>query len=322
MDADLASLPDDLEILKAALLAERARADAAQTDAAIARAEQSDAQAFIVHLKLQIEKLRLEIFGRSERGARLLDQMELQLEELEAMATEDELAAETAASQIAHVAGFSRKARRAKPFPAHLPRERVFVPGPTVCGCCGGARLSKLGEDVAETLEVIPRQWKVIQHVREMFSCRACERISQAPAPFHVIARGWAGPSLLVMLVFEKFGQHPPLNRQAERYAKEGVPLSLSTLADQVGACCSVLGPLFQRIEAHVFSAERLHHDDTTVPVLARDKAGIARSWVYVRDDRPFACPAPPAAVFYLFSRSWRGASAGPFGRLPWHSPG
>ena len=147
----------------------------------------------------------------------------------------------------------------------------------------------------------------MIQHVREKFTCRDCERISQAPAPFHVIARGWAGPSLLAMLVFEKFGQHQPLNRQAERYAKEGVPLSLSTLADQVGACCSVLVPIFERIEAHVFAAARLHGDDTTVPVLARGKTDIARSWVYVRDDRPFGGPAPPAAVFY-YSRDRGGA--------------
>jgi transposase len=281
--------------------------------------------ALIVHLKLQIEKLKREIYGqRSERSARLLDQMELQLEELEAAATEDELAAEKAAAKTTNVAAFSRKRGSRKPFPEHLPRERVIVPGPTVCACCGGARLSKLGEDTTETLEVIPRQWKVIQHVREKFTCRDCERISQAPVPFHVIARGWAklakvpaaqaagmpdegGPSLLAMLVFEKFGQHQPLNRQAERYAKEGVPLSLSTLADQVGACCSVLAPIFQRIEAHVFAAERLHGDDTTVPVLARGKTDIARSWVYVRDDRPFAGPAPPAAVFY-YSRDRGGA--------------
>jgi len=308
MDADLAGLPDDLEGLKTALLAERARADAAQTEAAVARAEQSEAQALIVHLKLQIEKLRREIFGpRSERSARLLDQMELQLEELEASATEDELKAETAAAKTTNVAGFSRKRASRKPFPEHLPRERVVVPGPTSCLCCGGARLSKLGEDVTETLEVIPRRWKVIQHVREKFTCRDCERISQAPAPFHVIARGWAGPSLLALLVFEKFGQHQPLNRQAERYAKEGVPVSLSTLADQVGACCAVLEPIFRRIEAHVFAAERLHGDDTTVPVLARGKTDIARSWVYVRDDRPFGGPAPPAAVFY-YSRDRGGA--------------
>src|SRR5438034_8053210 len=122
-----------------------------------------------------------------------------------------------------------------------------------------GKRLRKLGESVTETLESIPRQWKVIQHVREKFTCRDCEKISQAPAPFHVIARGWAGPSLLAMILFEKFGQHQPLNRQAERYAKEGVPLSLSTLADQVGAGCAVLEPILRRIEAHVFAAERLH---------------------------------------------------------------
>jgi transposase len=308
MVADPAALPDDIEALKAALLAERARADAAQSEAAVARAEQSDAHALIVHLKLQIEKLKREIYGpRSERSARLLDQMELQLEELEATATEDELAAEQAAAKTTNVATFSRKRGSRKPFPEHLPRERVIVPGPTACACCGGARLSKLGEDITETLEVIPRQWKVIQHVREKFTCRDCERISQTPAPFHVIARGWAGPSLLAMLVFEKFGQHQPLNRQAERYAKEGVPLSLSTLADQVGACCSVLAPIFQRIETHVFAAERLHGDDTTVPVLARGKTDIARSWVYVRDDRPFGGPAPPAAVFY-YSRDRGGA--------------
>jgi transposase len=308
MDADPAALPDDIEALKAALLAERARADAAQTEAAAARAGQSDAQALIVHLKLQIEKLKRELYGqRSERGKRLLDQMELQLEELEAAATEDELEAEKAAAKTTNVAAFSRKRSSRKPFPEHLPRERVVVPGPTACACCGGARLSKLGEDITETLEVIPRQWKVIQHVREKFTCRDCARISQPPAPFHVIARGWAGPSLLAMLVFEKFGQHQPLNRQAERYAKEGVPLSLSTLADQVGACCMVLTPIFERIEAHVFAATRLHGDDTTVPVLARGKTDTARSWVYVRDDRPFGGPAPPAAVFY-YSRDRGGA--------------
>ena len=159
---------------------------------------------------------------------------------------------------------------------------------------------------MTETLEVIPRQWKVIQHVREKFACRDCEAISQAPAPFHVIPRGWAGPSLLAMIAFEKFGQHQPLNRQAERYAREGVPLSLSTLADQVGAVCTVMQPVFERIEAHVFAGERLHADDTTVPVLAKGKTDIGRCWTYVRDDRPFAGPAPPAAVFY-YSRDRRG---------------
>jgi transposase len=300
VNAELAALPDDIDTLKAALVVARA-------EAAAALAQCSSDQALIAHLKLEIAKLNRDRFGpRSERTARLLDQMELQLEELEASATEDELAAETAATKASRVAAFTRTRPARRPFPAHLPRERIVVPGPSACACCGGARLAKLGEDVTETLEVIPRSWKVIQHVREKFTCRDCERISQPPAPFHVTPRGWAGPSLLAMIMFEKFGQHQPLNRQAERYAREGVPLSLSTLADQVGACTTALLPLFERLRAYVMAAERLHGDDTTVPVLARGKTDIARSWVYVRDDRPFGSPAPPAAVFY-YSRDRGG---------------
>ena len=307
MDADLEALGDDVAALKAALIDARTELDIGRAEAAVVRAERSDDQALIAHLKLQIEKLKRQIFGpRSERTARLLDQMELQLEELEASATEDELAAERAAAKTTTVAGFSRKRPSRKPFPEHLPRERVIVPGPTTCGCCGGGRLAKLGEDVTETLEVIPRSWKVIQHVREKFTCRDCETISQAPAPFHVIARGWAGPSLLAMIAFEKFGQHQPLNRQADRYALEGVPLSLSTLADQVGAVCAVMQPIFERLEAHVFAAERLHGDDTTVPVLATGQTRTGRLWVYGRDDKPFGGQAPPAAVFY-YSRDRAG---------------
>lgn len=257
------------------------------------------------------ERLNRDRHGpRSERTARLLDQLELTLEELETSATEDELTAEMAAAKTANrtttVASFSRKRPSRKPFPDHLPRERMVVPGPMACACCGGTRLSKLGEDITETLEVVPKSWKVIQHVREKFSCRDCEKISQAPAPFHVIARGWAGPSFLAMVLFEKFGQHQPLNRQAERYAREGVPVSLSTLADQVGGCTLALMPLFNRLEAHVLAAERLHGDDTTVPVLAKGKTSTGRIWGYVRDDKPFGGQAPPGAVFY-YSRDRAG---------------
>lgn len=165
---------------------------------------------------------------------------------------------------------------------------------------------SKLGEDVTETLEVIPRSWKVIQTVREKFSCRNCETITQPPAPFHVAPRGWAGPSFLAMILFEKYGQHQPLNRQAERFAREGVPLSVSTLADQVGAACFALMPIFKLIEAHVFAAQRLHGDDTTVPVIAKGKTDTGRLWNYVRDDRPFGGADPPAVVF-RYSRDRRG---------------
>jgi transposase len=308
------SLPTDLVAAHAMILAERAArveaeavAASAQAEAASAKAEAANAQAdlssteaFISHLKLEIEKLRRQLYGtRSERKARLLEQMELQLEELEAAATEDELAAEKVAARTQIVQSFQRKRPARKPFPAHLPRERVVIPAPESCPCCGSSRLSKLGEDVTETLEVIPRQWKVIQTVREKFSCRACETITQPPAPFHVTPRGFAGPQLLAMILFEKFGQHQPLNRQSERYRREGIDLSLSTLADQVGACTTVLQPLHALIERHVLAAARLHGDDTTVPILAKGKTIKGHIWTYVRDDRPFAGRAPPAALYY-----------------------
>jgi len=315
------SLPSDLAAAHAMILAERdarvmAEADAAvaktaaavaETKAAVAKAEAANAQAdlssseaLIAHLKLAIEKLRRELYGtRSERKARLLDQMELQLEELESSATEDELAAEQAAARTQMVKSSARKRPSRKPFPAHLPRERIVIAAPESCLCCGSTKLSKLGEDVTETLEVIPRQWKVIQTVREKFSCRSCETIAQPPAPFHVTPRGFAGPSLLAMILFEKFGQHQPLNRQSERYAREGIDLSVSTLADQVGACTMALQPLHALIEAHVLAAERLHGDDTTVPILAKGKTVTGRIWTYVRDDRPFGGHAPPAALYY-----------------------
>lgn len=161
----------------------------------------SSAEALIAHLRLAIEKMRRELYGqRSERKARLLDQMELQLEELEAAAAEDELAAATASAAAGEtpVRPHIRRTPSRKPFPAHLPRERIVVPGPTTCTCCGSGRLAKLGEDVTETLESVPRRWKVVQIVREKFTCRDCETISQAPVPFHVLPRGFAGPSLLV----------------------------------------------------------------------------------------------------------------------------
>jgi transposase len=300
MDTAAVPGPEEIAALRIALAAAEARATQAEAELAAANARLSDDQVRIAHYRLEIAKLKRQLFGtRSERTQRLLDQFELQLEELELKAAEDEIAAEQAMIKTSVVAGFVRKRPSRQPLPAHLPRERVVEPAPCACHACGGTRLAKLGEDVTETLEVIPRQWKVIQRVREKFTCRDCEAISQPPAPFHVTPRGWAGPNFLAMLLFEKFGQHQPLHRQAERYAREGVPLSLSTLADQVGAGAAALLPIYRRIEAHVLSAERLHGDDTVVPVLAKGATNTGRLWVYVRDDLPFAGRAPPAAVFY-----------------------
>ena len=276
-------LPEGTAALKAALIE--------------ARAKLSGAEALIEHLQLVIAKMKRQMFGpRSERSQRLIDQLELQLEELAAAAGEDATKAETARVQVQ---GFTRQQATRRNFPADLPRRRIVHPAPTACPCCGGSKLSKIGEDVTETLDVVPRQWFVTEHVREKFSCRSCETITQPPAPFHAIARGFAGPSLLAMILVDKYANHQPLNRQSERFACEGVELSVSTTADHVGACAATLRPLYELIKAHVFAAERFHGDDTTVPVLAKVKTRTGRIWTYVRDDRPFGGDAPPAAVFF-----------------------
>jgi transposase len=276
-------LPDDKEALKAALIE--------------AHAKLSGAEALIEHLQLVIAKMKREMFGpRSERSQRLLDQMELQLEELATAAGEDEAKAETPGIEVR---SFMRRKATRRDFPEHLPRRRVVHPAPTSCPCCGSTKLSKIGEDITETLDVVPRQWFVTEHVREKFSCRHCEKITQPPAPFHVIARGFAGPSLLAMILVDKYANHQPLNRQSEQYAREGIEVSVSTMADHVGACTAALLPLYELIKAHVFAAERIHGDDTTVPVLAKVKTRTGRIWTYVRDDRPFGGADPPAAVFF-----------------------
>jgi transposase len=307
MDAARTVLARENAALKVALADAQTKGLEVAAELAVARAKASEDMALIAQQKLRIAKLERQVYGqRSERSVRLIDQLALGFEELEASATEDELAAEAAVAKTTTVAAFTRKRPERNTFPDHLPRERVVIDPPTTCECCGGARLRKLGEDVTRTLETQPRQWKVIETVREKFTCRDCEKISQAPAPFHVIARGWAGASLLAMIVFEKFGQHQPLNRQAERYALEGVPIALSTMADAVGSVCSSLDPVRRLIEAHVMAAERLHADDTTVPVLAEGKTDTGRCWIYLRDDKPFGGTGPPAAIFY-YSRDRRG---------------
>jgi transposase len=242
----------------------------------------------------------------------LLDQLELQLADLEADAAQAQAQAQMAAgvtSEKTTVQSFERRRPARRPLPEHLPRERIVYPVPSACPCCGGSTLRKMGEDITETLELIPRQWKVIQHVREKFSCRACEAISQPPAPSHPIARGRAGPKLLAHILFSKYGLHLPLNRQSAVYAREGIDLDVSTLADWVGAATATLMPLVEVIRGHVFAAERIHADDTTVPVLAKGKTRTGRLWTYVRDDRPFAGPAPPATVFF-YSRDRGGEHA------------
>jgi transposase len=294
MTFDPANLPNDLTALKELLLAENKRANEAESHA-------RDLNAEIENLKLTIAKLQHAKFGpSSERGRALLDQLELQLGELVALRAQQEAATETA--ETSDQASAQRKPRRVparRPLPQSLPRERRVQPAPTSCHKCGGNNLRKIGEDVTETLERVPAQWKVVEHVCEKFGCRTCDSITQPPAPSHPIARGRAGPHLLAEILFGKYDAHLPLNRQSDIFAYEGVDLDVSTMADWVGTCAATLMPIRDAIEEHVHAAERLHVDDTTVPVLAKGKCRTGRLWVHVRDDRPFGGKAAPAAVYY-----------------------
>jgi transposase len=308
MPLETPSLPGDLAAAHAMILAERTARREAEERVSTIEAEMSGARLEIERLRLLLAKARRERYGQSsERGARLVEQLELQLAELEETVAEEDTAAELAAPPArseARIRTGRKPARR--PLPEHLPRERIVYPAPCACPKCGGP-VRKLGEDVTESLECEPRRWKVVEHVREKVACRRCEAISQPQAHSHPIARGRAGPNLLALVLAAKYGQHLPLTRQSSIYAREGVEIDVSTLADWVGASAAGLMPLVLAVRAHVFAAERLHGDDTTVPVLAKERTKIGRVWGYVRDDRPFGGPDPPAVAF-LYSPDRGGA--------------
>jgi transposase len=299
-------LPADLASAHAMILAQRALLEQEQSARIMAQSEAKVRALEIERLKLLLAKARREQFGQSsERGKLLIEQLELAIEDLEETQAEDETRAEIAAP--------AAKEKRVRPprgprkLPDNLPVERVVEPAPCACGKCGGVRLRKLGEVVSKTLECEPRRWKIVEHVREKFSCRDCEAISEPPAPSHPIPRGFAGPSLLAMVLAAKFLDHQPLNRQSAAFAREGVEIDTSTLADWVGSCAGALEPIVARLREHILAAERIHADDTTVPVLAKTKTKLGRIWVYLRDDRPFGGRDPPAA-FFEYSPSRHGA--------------
>lgn len=280
-----ADLPDDIAALKR-IITEMAR------DAATAQAE-------IAKLKFQLARYRRAEFGRSsEKLARESEQLELAIETLETDQAERLATVAPEAAVIADSAAEAQKPAR-RPLPDHLPREEVRHRAGPACPSCGGA-LRRLGEDVSETLDYVPGRFKVVRHIREKLSCRACDTVVAAPAPDHAIARGRAGAGLLAHIVVSKYDDHLPLYRQAEIYARDGVSLETSTLSGWVGATAAVLTPLVDALAADIIGSETLHVDDTPVPVLApgTGKTKTGRLWVYVRDERPFAGPRPPAALF------------------------
>jgi transposase len=273
-------------------------------------AQISSHDAEIERLRLIIARLRRLQFGRrSEKIQRQIEQLELQLEELESDQAEKQKQTEKALAPAAAAvyAAATRKPRR-RPLPDHLPREvEVHEPEEQGCPACGGS-LSKLGEDVSEMLEYVPARFKVLRHVRPKLSCTKCDSIVQAEAPSRPIARGLAGPGLLAHVLVSKYADHSPLYRQAEIYAREGVDLERSTLADWIGGASELLKPLYEALRRYVMSVRKLHADDTPVPVLApgQGKTKQGRLWTYVCDDRPAGDSAAPA-VWFAYSPDRRG---------------
>ncbi len=286
-----AALPDDIDALKSLIIAQRALL--------------LDRDLLIGKLRMELMRLKRMQFGRSsEQLDTQIAQLELTLEELEASDTQ---LATTTAVTLPDAA----RAERAKPvrraLPAHLPRETVTHAAACACPGCGGD-LRYIGEDVAEVLERIPARFKVIRHVRPKFSCAGCQRIVQADAPSRPIARGMAGPALLAHVLVSKYADHLPLYRQAEIFARDGVELDRSTLADWVGQCSALLAPLVNALSLHVLAGSKVHGDDTPVPVLCPGKGTTkqGRLWTYVRDDRPAGSDVAPA-VWFTYSPDRKG---------------
>ena len=301
-----ASLPDleglDPEALKALVIAKHSESMEQHKELTSSTHE-------IEHLKLVIEKYRRMIFGRkSEKLAGQLEQLEFRLEELETAQAAEEAAAEAAQPASTSTASKRRSRPVRKPLPEDLPREVVtHLPAHNCCPDCGAA-LRQFGEDVSEQLERIPASFKVIRHVRPKFACAGCESVVEAPAPARPIDRGLPGPGLLAHVLVSKYGDHLPLYRQSQIYAREGVDLDRSTLAGWVGAASELLAPLVEEIGKHVLAASKIHADDTPVPVLApgNGKTKTGRLWTYVRDDRSAGLKTPPA-VWFAYSEDRKG---------------
>jgi transposase len=309
--ADLEQL--DSEALKSLILSlqeqvfsHRKQLSTQQEEILSQREQLASRDAEIEHLKLLIAKLRRMQFGRSsEKLDRQIEQLELRLEELQTSQAEKP-AANIAARPALPNQPVPAPVRRS--LPEQLPREtRMYLPQQKACPDCGGA-LQPLGEDVSEILEYVQVRFKVIQQVRPKLACAGCDRIVQAAAPSRPIERGMAGPGLLAHVLVSKYSDHLPLYRQSEIYAREGVELDRSTLADWVGGTSRLLAPLVEALRHHVMAGHKIHGDDTPVPVLepGRGKTKTGRLWTYVRDDRPAGDETPPA-VWYCYTPDRKG---------------
>jgi len=287
VNLDLTALPVDVGALHR--LVRELAAQVAEDDAELAAA-----RAEVERLRLIIERLQRSQFGR--RSERLDgDQLALGLEDLDADI------ARTEARHPALTVAIAGPASRHHALPNHLPREDVAIDiEERVCPCCGGA-LHTIGETVSERLDFVPARLRVLRIRRPKYGCRACGTIHQAPAPERPIAKGMASPGLLAHMLVSKYCDHTPLYRQTQIFARHGVEIDRSTLANWVGGACWWLEPLQARLAAHVFGSGKVFADDTPIPVLdpGRGRTKTGRLWVYTRDDRPWSGPDPPAAVYF-----------------------
>ncbi len=276
-----AALPDDPAMLKAMLLAERAESE---------------------RLRHLIKELQRHRFGRRAESLPE-DQLQLALEEAEQAAAAGEAEGETAAPVERRARAERRRASRGA-LPAHLPRiETVVEPAGSLCPCCGGT-LHRIGEDVAERLDVVPAQFRVLVVRRPKYACRACEEaVLQAPAPARLIEGGLPTEATVAQVLVSKYADHLPLYRQAQIYARQGVRLDRSTLADWVGRAAFLLRPVHQRLLDRLKASAKLFADETTAPVLdpGRGRTRTGQLWAYARDDRPWNGPDPPG-VAYLYA--------------------
>jgi len=305
MPLDPATLPRNAIALRGLLLQREAEHAAEQERQAgelqAARNGVQDLTLRHEQLKLRLAKLLRERFGASSEKLRsAMEQLELLLGELEEQIAETQPVEPEPPAAAAASAETARRRPARRPLPQSLPRDVVEHAAPCACPQCGGS-LRALGEDVTEVLDYVPGSFRVIRHVRPKLSCRNCESIAQAPVPSLPIERGLAAPGLLSHVLVAKYCDHLPLYRQAEIYARAGVELDRSTLADWVGQTARLVRPLVEAVGAHVMAAERVHADDTTVPVLdpGRGKTKTGRLWCYARDDRPFAGNAAPAVLYH-----------------------
>ena len=308
MRFDLAHLPTDIATLHRIIAGQAAERETREGELAAARAGLLAKALEIEKLKLQIARLRRAQFGRSsEKMERTIDQLELMLEELETDMPAVSAAAQTCAADVEQTPSTERKKSGRKPLPEHLPRREVMHEPICTCPACGG-EMRKVGEDVTEILDYIPGHFEVIKHVRPAFSCRRCESMVQMPMPSLPIERGQPGAGLLAHVLVGKYCDHLPLYRQSGIYAREGVALDRATLADWVGKAAALVAPLVEAVAHHVMAAEKLHVDDTPVPVLApgTGKTKTGRLWVYLRDERTHGGRAPPAVV-YRYSPDRKG---------------